>query len=269
MQSRRPASAGACAPHDHHCRSVRSIGHFPGRRFFQRGDATRRSRQPLARLRRNRNAPMIEPDCTAAPDRCRPGRACTIRTTRRAGRHNEHAGRDDRDDDESELPRSSIPTHIEQPSWLRSYALLLEILCRGDRINAIKTAALRGTLLVQRHDRLHENSSSGSRLTGGFYGISGGQNTAQSPISRARPCAGRGGKYRCKVNAKSTANILRSAAVFALISQDYFGCIPALLRLFATALMKPSRASEWPCPRGSSTWRSRNNPVSRKPSCKS
>ena len=41
---------------------------------------------------------------------------------------------------------------------------------------------------------------------------------------------------------------------------------PAELRLpragLATALMKPSRASEWPCPRGSSTWRNRNIPVS-------
>src|SRR5439155_17770824 len=36
-----------------------------------------------------------------------------------------------------------------------------------------------------------------------------------------------------------------------------------------SALMKPARASEWPCPRGSSTWRSRNRPVSRKPSWRS
>ena len=35
-----------------------------------------------------------------------------------------------------------------------------------------------------------------------------------------------------------------------------------LARCLVTALIKPSRASEWLCPRGSSTWRSRNNPVS-------
>ena len=40
-------------------------------------------------------------------------------------------------------------------------------------------------------------------------------------------------------------------------------------RCFVTALINPSRASEWPCPRGSSTWRNRNIPVSRKPSCRS
>ena len=40
-------------------------------------------------------------------------------------------------------------------------------------------------------------------------------------------------------------------------------------RYLVTALINPSRASEWPCPRGSSTWRSRNKPVSRKPSCRS
>ena len=33
--------------------------------------------------------------------------------------------------------------------------------------------------------------------------------------------------------------------------------------------MNPSLASEWPCPRGSSTWRSRNRPVRTKPSCRS
>ena len=33
--------------------------------------------------------------------------------------------------------------------------------------------------------------------------------------------------------------------------------------------MNPSLASECPCPRGSSTWRSRNRPVSVKPSCRS
>ena len=40
-------------------------------------------------------------------------------------------------------------------------------------------------------------------------------------------------------------------------------------RFLVTALINPSLASEWPCPRGSSTWRSRNSPVSRKPSCRS
>ena len=34
-------------------------------------------------------------------------------------------------------------------------------------------------------------------------------------------------------------------------------------------MINPSRASEWPCPRGSSTWRSRKRPVSSNPSSRS
>ena len=45
--------------------------------------------------------------------------------------------------------------------------------------------------------------------------------------------------------------------------------IATLARYLVTALINPSRASEWPWPRGSSTWRSRNRPVRRNPSCRS
>ena len=45
--------------------------------------------------------------------------------------------------------------------------------------------------------------------------------------------------------------------------------IAALACCRVKALMKPALASEWTCPRGSSTWRSRNRPVSRKPSWRS
>jgi hypothetical protein len=150
MQWRQQATSGACEPHDHHCRSARSTCHFRGRQFFQRGDATRQSRQPADRPRWPRNAPMSAPDCTTVRDRRRPESACTIRTRRAAARHTENVGRlrrdgcndgneDDGDDGHSgdgggddgdhALPRST-PTHIAQPLQLRWYALTF-ILCGG------------------------------------------------------------------------------------------------------------------------------------------
>ena len=182
MQWRRQAISDAYEPHGHHCRFARSTGHFRGRQFFQRGDATRQSRRRADRPRWTRNAPMSAPDCMMVRGRCRPDCACTIRTKRVAARHaeidrhSENAGRPRRDEcndndedggddgysgddgDDDHALRRSIPTHIAQPLQLRWYALTF-ILCGGDRFSAIRRAAFRGTnSFVQRRDQLHETA---------------------------------------------------------------------------------------------------------------